>query len=206
MGRVHSAYTHDPGRAHVARWALCHGAPGVVSWRPYCHVAEPPAISPRAHAPCHTVSTPPCRDTKIVSRRRSQCRTHCTPCRVRTALRVTARIASCHSPSRCPLSRYKILYRDTLLWPGPKHARCRSPLRAGQPCCSASWPCRVPCRSVMLCAPARQLNRIAPNYPVSQYNLLYHDPNWKMGSRPSSLLCTFFVFYSSSSLLATSKM
>ena len=34
-----------------------------------------------------------------------------------------------------------------------------------------------------------------PRPAVSRYNLLYRDPDWKMGSSPSSLLHFFFMFY-----------
>ena len=57
-------------------------------------------------------------------------------------------------------------------------AHCSSPLRAGRSC--RAWPC-------------------APNCPVSQYSLMYHDSTPKMGSSPFQLpfLHVFFhLFYS----------
>ena len=100
-------------------------------------------------------------------------------------------------------------------------ARCV--VRRAAPCCSAypavsqgllavSWPCVAACPHAAARRIAGLFGRVAritgrivalpgrvarpccaPRPTVSRYNLLYHDPYWKMGSSPFSLLY-FFLF------------
>ena len=168
--KAQAAHTLHLGRTHVACWAPYRGPPLLL--------------------PCHK---------------------RLFPCR-----RAHARIVA---PCRSPPVAIQKLYRDA-----EAHAACTVPYRSAHthavrhvaaclaaPCHNTNFciathsygqagrvpvpPSRVACRVAASCC-ARQLDRIASSCPVSQYNLLYRDPNWKMGSSsPSSLLCTLFFFF-----------
>ena len=151
-----------------------------------------------AHTLCQAARTAPCRKpppghivaflsavsqrTPAVSRYVPRARTRCyAPCRS-----LLGRVTRSPAVLWCMPGHVAALYCDTLNNQASP-TRCRT-LRAQadriavQP--AVSWPLdgRVagPC--------------CTPRPAVSRYNLLYHDPDWKMGSSPSSLLHFFFSF------------
>ena len=133
-----------------------------------------------ARARCCIVA-PSDQDTKIVSRPkpcRAPCRARCSecrrapvPCRWALLRRITALLLRIATPNGRPQQRYKICIATHPMAKPPPRAR------AARPCAQAD---RVlgPCRRVFRCivAPYRM-----PLHPVSRYNLLYHDSDWKNG-------------------------
>ena len=176
LGPVHSAHTQGPGCAHAAPRSRASHVLGAISCPPSCSVAGASChVASRTYALSRHVVAPLSRYKNCITtqkpmpraQRRVAARTHALLRHVATCLAIP-----CHNKKICIATH-----------------------SCGQVGRVAAPPSHVACRVAASCC-ARQLGRIAPSCPLSQYNLLYRDPNWKMGSSsPSSLLCTLFFFF-----------
>ena len=119
LGWVQSAHTQGTlvARTLCARWTLCRGAQGVVSWPPSCRVANVSfRVVARTRALAHRVAALPCHDTKLYRK------TEAMSCECWVVSRVLLPCCSAVSqplarcvttPGLALLSRYIHLYRDT---------------------------------------------------------------------------------------------
>ena len=199
---MHSAHTHGPGCAQVAsalRPSLAHSA---VSWRTptlYHGQTRPCRRSVAARtgyvsgrvtrARCRMAGplpTAPCRASCLA------CRNAPAPCHKALPSHIAALL--CHITSQTVASSDEINFVSRLNPCQAMHARALPHALMRRPAVSwLCWPCRGAVSQGLLAVSWPLC--CTPQCPVSRYNPLYHDSDWKMGSSPSSLLHKLFFFH-----------
>ena len=214
LGRVHSAHTHGPGCAHAAsvlRPGHAHNAMSQRTLASYpgkarpCHervAARTGRVASRVvRARCHVVGRVSYGHAvvsitiQILYRNtgpyRAPCRARARPYR-RPCHSTLLPCSSAISQPCCAILRCKrwppatIQFFVSRLTPSQAMRARRLPLRAGRPC-------RGPWLAVLWGRVAGPPYRVVapcctPQRPMSRYNPLYRDSDWKMGSSPSSLV------------------
>ena len=133
---------------------------------------------------------------------RAPCRRHCRACRnvpapcPRALLhRIVALLLYITTPNDRSHPRYKFCIAIHPM------ARPCARVRIARPCTQAGCVAAPASRVMGPCRRASWLYRgpppTRPSYPVSRYNPLYRDSDWKMGSSPSCLLPLLQIFFHS---------